>query len=194
MKLITKQMITERNFNIEHYFEPDEELKSDILSLPPRVKDFWMRIDRIYELSKMSLFGNGKNSSVLTTNPFIGEINPTNCYPTSKQLIDGIEKYIPHLLLTHDWEHLEKINRGEVGTDFEGKLVKYNNEKTKLQGIYELMYVVCQITGSKLYCTPKLFVNQHNADNPFWEWTYDEVSQDVDFFPKDMNGKDKILT
>ena len=85
----------------------------------------------------------------------------------------GKDKYIPHLLLDFEWEHLEKIK-------------KYKYEGRKIRGIQELMYVLCEYSsGSSLYMSPTDFVEQHNRENPYWEWNYDEVSKDVDFSPKD---------
>ena len=172
MELLTKQMITERKFDVEHYFEHNEILKKDILSLPPTRRDFWMRINRIYELSRMGITGKSKNSSVLNGNPFIGAVGPQNWYLTTEQLIDGIEKYIPHLLIDIEWELLEKIK-------------KYKYEKRKIRGIQELMYSVSEFSGSLLYMGPIGFVEKHNADNPYWKWNYYEVNKDVDFSPKD---------
>jgi hypothetical protein len=174
METITKQVILERKFEDDFFYIPEYTpnahlLMNDIFSLPENRRDFWMRINRIYELSRIAITSKSKNSSVLYGNPFIGEVGSKNWYLTPDQLIDGIEKYIPHLLLDFEWKLFDKIKR-------------YKYEGRKIRGIQELMYCVSEFSGSLLYMGPQGFIEKHNRANPYWNWTFDEVSNDVDFF------------
>jgi hypothetical protein len=187
METITKQVILERKFEDDNLFLPLHfpnrlRVMRDILSLPPNRRDFWMRTNRIYELSRIAITSkmqiqimNEIYQSVSNVNPFLGNFyqdNPKSWKLTPEQLIDGIEKYIPHLLVDFEWEHLEKIK-------------KYKYEGRKIRGIQELMYVLCEYSsGSSLYMCPTDFVKQHNRKNPYWKWTFDEGSEDVDFSSK----------
>ena len=179
MYKLTKKLILERQFDVNCFFLPGSGLNEimivqDLLSLPQNRRDFWMRLNRIYQLSRIGVTSKSKNSLVLHGNPFRGEVSPKNWYLTPDQLIDGIEKYISHLLLDYEWELLNKIK-------------KYKCEGRKIRGIQELLYWVNEFSGSLLYMSPQEFVEKHNKENPHWKWSYDEVRKDVDFFHTTIN-------
>ena len=185
-----KKVILERRFEDDNLFLPLPfpnrlEHHREILSLPPNRRDFWMRINRIYELSRIAITSkmqiqimNEIYQSVSNVNPFLGNFyqdNPKSWKLTPDQLIEGIEKYIPHLLVDYEWKLFEKIKR-------------YKHEGRKIKGLQELMYCVAEFSGSLLYMGGKGFVENHNQVNPNWDWTFDEVSSDIHFSPKGWKG------
>ena len=179
METITKQVILERKFEDDNLFLPLHfpnrlRVMRDILSLPPNRRDFWMRTNRIYELSRIAITSKMQTQSFPNVNPFLGNFyqdNPKSWKLTPDQLIEGIEKYIPHLLVDYEWKLFEKI-------------IRYKHEGRKIKGLQELMYCVAEFSGSLLYMGGKGFVEEHNQVNPNWDWTFDEVSSDIHFSPK----------
>ena len=90
METITKQVILERKIEDDNLFLPLHfpnrlRVMRDILSLPPNRRDFWMRTNRIYELSRIAITSkmqiqimNEIYQSVSNVNPFLGNFYQDN--------------------------------------------------------------------------------------------------------------------